>query len=238
MLQEQGRMPSNPADRAEILELVYDSEDKFFEAIEETSLESAQRGNNRFVNQLQLQGFSIAFGEYSENVKEKIIQSVRNSNSMLVNRLGKDLENILVTGYGEGIGMQELTDRLTDKFDFEKRVTAETVARTEVVGAQNQAFYENLVESQIEYHMWWTALDSRVRGLNPNDKADHNILQGQIVKVGDRFSNGLLYPGDRSGPIAEWINCRCTEVVYFIPEGKLAPPELSYFYERDLLDRE
>jgi hypothetical protein len=60
-------------------------------------------------------------------------------------------------------------------------------------------------------------------------------MHGQIVRVGDQFSNGLRYPGDRTGEIAEWINCRCTTVPFIMPIGFIAPPGVLHFYEDELL---
>ncbi|SDW16985.1 hypothetical protein SAMN05444487_101430 [Marininema mesophilum] len=38
----------------------------------------------------------------------------------------------------------------------------------------------------------------------PRDKADHRKLHGQVIRRGERFSNGLRYPRDReSTPIKE-----------------------------------
>jgi len=59
------------------------------------------------------------------------------------------------------------------------------------------------------------------------------------VRVGEPFSNGLYYPGDRSGgdgTIREWINCRCRLVPFLMPEGKMAPIGKNWFYEGDLKD--
>jgi uncharacterized protein with gpF-like domain len=49
---------------------------------------------------------------------------------------------------------------------------------------------------------WLTARDDRVRD-------SHQELDGEVAAVGDRFSNGLLYPLDPAGPPEEIVNCRC-----------------------------
>ncbi len=53
----------------------------------------------------------------------------------------------------------------------------------------------------IGFQQWWSAKDSRVRGRNPKDKADYIKMHGEIVRVGDEFSNGLLHPGDKGRKI-------------------------------------
>ena len=49
---------------------------------------------------------------------------------------------------------------------------------------------------------WDSALDSRTR-------ESHVKLDGEIRELDEKFSNGLMYPGDSSGKAAEVINCRC-----------------------------
>ena len=49
---------------------------------------------------------------------------------------------------------------------------------------------------------WHTAGDARVR-------ASHVSVNGERIKPGKRFSNGLKYPGDPFAPAAEVVNCRC-----------------------------
>ena len=103
------------------------------------------------------------------------------------------------------------------------------IARTEINSAQNEGAFSAYDDLGVEYQMWWTGKDNRVRD-------SHRPLHGHIVAVGNTFSNGLLYPGDKSGPIKEWINCRCTSIPYIIPLGKMAPPGLTEFTEDQLID--
>lgn len=50
---------------------------------------------------------------------------------------------------------------------------------------------------------WDAALDGRTRD-------SHRHVDGEIRELDEKFSNGLMFPGDPSGPAAEVINCRCT----------------------------
>ena len=49
---------------------------------------------------------------------------------------------------------------------------------------------------------WDAALDSRTR-------ESHQAVDGEIRELHEKFSNGLMYPGDPSGGAAEVVNCRC-----------------------------
>lgn len=50
---------------------------------------------------------------------------------------------------------------------------------------------------------WDAALDGRTRD-------SHRRVDGEIRELDEKFSNGLMYPGDSSGSAAEVVNCRCT----------------------------
>lgn len=50
---------------------------------------------------------------------------------------------------------------------------------------------------------WDAALDGRTRD-------SHRLVDGEIRELDEKFSNGLMFPGDPSGGAAEVINCRCT----------------------------
>ena len=80
-------------------------------------------------------------------------------------------------------------------------------ARTAMTAAQNAGRVEMLQRAQgmgIKCRKRWMAtLDSRTRD-------SHADLDGEVVDVDDRFSNGLLYPGDPNGAPGEVYNCRCT----------------------------
>lgn len=50
--------------------------------------------------------------------------------------------------------------------------------------------------------IWDATLDSKTRD-------SHARVDGEIKEVEEKFSNGLMYPGDSSGEPGEVINCRC-----------------------------
>lgn len=50
---------------------------------------------------------------------------------------------------------------------------------------------------------WDAALDGRTR-------PSHARVDGEVRELDEKFSNGLMFPGDPSGSAEEVINCRCT----------------------------
>ena len=109
------------------------------------------------------------------------------------------------------------------------------IARTEIHNAHNRAVIDTYNEYGVEYTMWISAKDKRVRTYKKGDKADHRILNGEIIRLGDTYSNGLKFPGDTDGPLVEWINCRCSNAPYVVPYGYMAPPDKRQFRESDLI---
>ncbi len=144
-------------------------------------------------------------------------------------RVTQNITNNLADSYHEGLGIRDAGRRITKEFAGLKGWESRRIARTEINSAQNEGAFSAYDELGVEYQMWWTGKDNRVRD-------SHRPLHGHIVAVGNTFSNGLLYPGDKSGPIKEWINCRCTSIPYIIPLGKMAPPGLTEFTEDQLVD--
>lgn len=144
-------------------------------------------------------------------------------------RVTQNITNNLADSYHEGLGIRDAGRRITKEFSSLKGWESRRIARTEINSAQNEGAFSAYDDLGVEYQMWWTGNDNRVRD-------SHRSLHGHIVAVGNTFSNGLLYPGDKSGPIKEWINCRCTSIPYIIPLGKMAPPGLTEFTEDQLVD--
>lgn len=98
--------------------------------------------------------------------------------------------------------------RLRSVVDMGERA-ATRAARTALTGAENAgrvSSYERARGMGIDVQARWMAtLDSRTR-------SSHRALDGEVVGDDGRFSNGLRYPGDPTGPAAEVWNCRCTLV--------------------------
>lgn len=84
---------------------------------------------------------------------------------------------------------------------------AKTVARTEGHRIQQtssrDAQYAAKKKGADVVKQWDAALDGRTRD-------SHRMVDGEIKELDEKFSNGLMFPGDPSGGAAEVVNCRCT----------------------------
>lgn len=100
-----------------------------------------------------------------------------------------------------GESVSEAAKRIEDLFDAARGWRSERIARTEVVSASNKGAVELYVQNGVQRVEWLTARD--------NDVRDSHQIDGQARNVGDKFSNGLEFPGDPQGTADEIINCRC-----------------------------
>ena len=83
---------------------------------------------------------------------------------------------------------------------------AKTIARTEGHRIQQtssrDAQYAAKKKGADVLKQWDAALDGRTRD-------SHARVDGEIRELDEKFSNGLMFPGDPSGGAAEVVNCRC-----------------------------
>lgn len=166
--------------------------------------------------------------------EEDLFERIFIASQATMARVEQSIMNILLDGYKSGKGINYVANELNRRFDQLTTWESKRIARTEIHNSHNTAVHDSYNEMGIEYTMWITAHDDRVRGLKETDTADHVELDGEIIRLGDTYSNGLRYPGDTDGPIEEWINCRCANAPYNLPYGYVAPPQ-EQFKETDLI---
>ena len=84
---------------------------------------------------------------------------------------------------------------------------AKTIARTEGHRIQQMSTVDAQQAAKAKgadvVKQWDAALDGRTRD-------SHRRVDGEIRELDEKFSNGLMFPGDPSGGAAEVVNCRCT----------------------------
>lgn len=153
---------------------------------------------------------------FTDAVLARIRASAFTASAQTMAAITGDVMAAIGEAYAAGLGIDEAAAHIASSFDGLLGFQLRRIARTEINGASNLGSFETLRTLHVELHQWLTASDDRVR-------AEHVSLDGQVVKVGQRFTNGLRYPGDRSGDIGSWINCRCRPVPYIPPEGEPVP---------------
>lgn len=159
--------------------------------------------------------------------EEDLLNRVFIASQATLTRVDTSIKLLLTEGYQTGKGINHVANLLTQRFDQLQTWEARRIARTEIHNSHNTAVMDTYQELDVEYTMWISADDDRTRD-------SHLEINGEIIPIGNEYSNGLKFPGDTDGPIEEWINCRCSNAPYVIPYGYAAPP-FSPFREEDLI---
>ena len=168
--------------------------------------------------------------------EEDLLNRVFIASQATLNRVDTSIKTLLTEGYQSGKGINYVANLLIKRFDQLQTWESKRIARTEIHNSHNTAVMDTYQELGVEYTMWISAGDdgrTRETHLGPADGVPDGV-DGEIIPMGGTYSNGLQYPGDTSGPIEEWINCRCSNAPYVIPYGYAAPP-FSPFREEDLI---
>lgn len=107
-----------------------------------------------------------------------------------------------------GDSIPHMAERVSDTLGARSLGDAVRYARTAFTGAENRGrddAYKRAEKKGVPLsYIWIATLDNRTRH-------SHRHLHGER-RNGERYSNGLRYPGDTSGRPEEIWNCRCTQV--------------------------
>ena len=230
-LERLGHIPVSTIDQQMILRHILEARESLTEVIEEGTRDAADAG--RYAAAQMIPG-GVHFDDFSKHAYDLLRSQAFEASDRVIARVTGDVMGRIAEGYAKGLGIRDVAQSLQDQFSQIRGYEAERIARTETNSAQSAGRYLTMEELGVEYHQWWTADDDRVRD---SEEVSHVEMHGQIVRVGDLFSNGLRYPGDKSGDISEWVSCRCTDVPFLMPIDKMPPLGVSYFYEHGIIDQ-
>lgn len=212
----------------EILKPLFDIEPVYNQTVLTANQRAFQNGRKSTIDLFNMQiERKVTLFDFDPKIYTNLQNQTFIASQRTLDRVGNNIMNNVAKSYQNGLGIKDAARNLKKEFRQLKGFEANRIARTEINSAQNAGAYQTYYDYGIEYHQWWTGQDARVRD-------SHKSMQGEIVKVGNTFSNGLLRPGDRTGPIKEWINCRCTTVPYLMPLGFMAPMGRSNFKESEI----
>jgi transcription initiation factor TFIIIB Brf1 subunit/transcription initiation factor TFIIB len=101
------------------------------------------------------------------------------------------------------LGTAEVGVALKGVFEAARLSRTDEIALTEVTTASNFGATETAKKSPYTNKTW------QVNSGSP--RASHAALDGETVAINERFSNGLMWPGDPTGGTADdRANCQCT----------------------------
>ena len=138
-------------------------------------------------------------------LNSKLSAPLYNALGYNVDYLKTSVRQEISRGIAQSLSYQEIARNIknTTKVDYNKSLR---IAKTEGHRIQCESAYNVQVRAKQNgadiVKQWDSTLDSRTR-------ESHQKLDGEVVGVDEKFSNGLLYPGDSNGVASEVVNCRC-----------------------------
>ena len=191
-----------------ILEQLHNNE---FETVSEYLAQSYEDGFIGAMYDLQGQGIPLVIPLDQEQVVAAIQHETKLSESLYM-ALGKDAKDLSKKISGEisrGISNAAMYSEIARNIAAWGRIpknNAMRIARTEAhriqIKATADAQWKAKENGADVVKQWDASLDKRTR-------ESHAKVDGEIRELDEKFSNGLLYPGDPSGSAEEVINCRC-----------------------------
>ena len=147
--------------------------------------------------------------------QEKVARAVQINSKIskgLYSRLGEDVDLLkrkitaqISRGVATGMSYSQMAQQLAGytKTGYNNAVR---ITRTEGHRIQQEstmdACYAARERGADVVKQWDATMDA-------NTRESHQMVDGEIRALDEKFSNGLMYPGDPSGSAAEVINCRC-----------------------------
>lgn len=143
--------------------------------------------------------FDIQNPAVQEWIADKTFTFAHEVNKTTQDKLRRSLKKSIKAGEG----IPEAQVRVNTVFTNISEEWSGVIARTEVISASNAGAMEAYKQSGIVEEKEW--ISSRDADVRPAHQID-----GETVKLGDKFSNGLMFPGDPTGDPENVIQCRCT----------------------------
>jgi SPP1 gp7 family putative phage head morphogenesis protein len=159
--------------------------------------------------------------KFDNKTQQKIVDNYIDNLDLYINNFTNtqitELRQIIYNNVTQGLRKENLISQIQDRFSVSKS-KAEFLARQETALATSKIQSENMLRAGLEYYMWDSARDNKVRKQHKhlNDKIFHLNEPGPIVdvKTGRRAHAG------------EDFNCRCTKRPIVVDTERLKP-----FYE-------
>jgi len=173
--------------------------DKFYTGQEKVFAEFSFPFIEEFVRNAGLEAMALVNPDKGFEITDTLRKAIQKRSvefGLGINKTTRDKINTAIeAGLVEGESLIKISDRINVVYEEFPTWRSDLIARTESTAANNEGFIEAYKQSDVATHKEWIAtMDSRTR-------PEHVELDGEIVKVGAPFSNGLQYPREP--------NCRC-----------------------------
>lgn len=166
-----------------------------------------------------LEGHAVGGEGFSTSSEvRRHLNTVRNLLVRIPDEVFGDIRRELIEGYNQGQSTKAIAEKINGIFNVTGSENwpnrAQVIAVTEVNGALNAGWFGGAVAQQTQ--LGQTLAKKWISTHDTHTRPDHKAADGQTVPLLSPFIVGtspLLYPGDKSGPPDEVINCRCTAAV-------------------------
>lgn len=118
---------------------------------------------------------------------------------------GNQVIDAVKTGMEAGDTPETIARSIKGIFNGRKDADAGLIARNETGSALNGGRNLQMQDEGVEASEWLSVRDDKVR----ESHAPNTGVDGEIVAMGEPFSNGCTYPQDPAGDPSETISCRC-----------------------------
>jgi SPP1 gp7 family putative phage head morphogenesis protein len=146
--------------------------------------------------------FDLMNPVFSSWVKDHGLEQAKEINGTTREYLAK-LKEPIAESVRKGESIDKISAMLQKEFDKLSSTRADLIARTETMSSVNFGQFAVYDSDGVEEIEWLSSTDKSVR--------DSHKISGEKVKIGKKFSNGLLFPGDsQNGAAKDVCNCRCT----------------------------
>lgn len=199
-------------------------EDLYRDLIQEVFVRFASRVNTS----AKAVGLSLETKSFADLMKELALEFIRAEliRRRIVSISETTREQIMrevERGYEEGVGVEEIARRISQRTPTIARVRARVIARTETHTAANAGGIAAARATGLPMQKVWNSVeDHRTRDFGEGDgevdSYNHRAMDGQTVGLDEPFLMPAFggtfveaqYPGDPALPPGASINCRCS----------------------------
>lgn len=205
------RLDYQKALRAQISGILDSLNNSQFDTISKYLTECYENGYIGAMYDLSKQGIPLVIPIDQSQVKDALIHDTKLSKKLYA-KLGEDVDLLkrriganLSRGLAQGHTYAEISRNISGQGNIALNKTMR-IARTEGHRITQQSTFDAQNKAKGKganiLKQWDATLDGMTR-------ESHRHVDGEIRELDEKFSNGLMYPGDSSGGAAEVINCRC-----------------------------
>lgn len=155
-------------------------------------------------------GLSLSFDVENPRVQRFIQARAQRFAEQVNETTWEALKVSIAEGLAAGEGIDEIAERVETEMEDRIRSSAETIARTEVIGALNGgALQAAIISDVVEGKAWLGTFDGRERDSHAEA---HETYQANPIPLDEDFvvGGGVGPAPGQTGDAAEDINCRCT----------------------------